>query len=172
VLVEMSRQDFDLLDDDVLGWKCMEPTFLRIRGKDMTVKSQALAQLSTGQQALFMFRVLYDHARNSVTEFYCWVAHLLDQPNYWSGVMKALSFFGDTSMIQILEETKTVLEARSKQLGQQLSDFNFKDLDDNNELQTAASQLFQKFQGVVPDSLKRISKYIRSNPQEFVEVKD
>ncbi|MBA2937294.1 hypothetical protein HZF08_03175 [Paenibacillus sp. CGMCC 1.16610] len=172
MLVKMNRQEFDLLDDDALGWMCMEPIFLQIRGKDMAVKSQAFAQLGTGQQALFMFRVLYDHARNSVTEFYCWVAYLLEQSYFWSGVMKGLRFFDDALMIQILEETKNVLETRSQQIGLQLSNVNFKDLEDNRELKSTIDRLFQKFQEATPDSLKRISVYIRSNPLEFVEMKD
>jgi hypothetical protein len=40
-LVAMKKQEFDSLDDERLGRACMEPTFLQIRGKDMSVKIHA-----------------------------------------------------------------------------------------------------------------------------------
>ncbi|WP_098745840.1 hypothetical protein [Paenibacillus sp. EZ-K15] len=69
-LAAVKKQDFDSLNDERLGWACMEPTFLEIRGKDMSVKAQVISQLTKGKQVLCMFRVLYDHAKNSVSEYY------------------------------------------------------------------------------------------------------
>lgn len=171
-LVTVKKQDFDSLDDERLGWACMEPTFLQIRGKDMTVKTQVISQLTKGQQALCMFRVLYDHAKNSVSEYYAWISYLLDKPGYWSGVTDGLRFFGDTSMIRLLEKTKEVLEARNHKMGVLWSEATFKDLDHDNELLTAVSLLFERFQEIALDSLKQISMYIRSNPQDFVEIEN
>ncbi|WP_240418738.1 hypothetical protein [Paenibacillus periandrae] len=169
-LAAVKKQDFDSLDDERLGWVCMEPTFLQIRGKDMSVKTQVIAQLTKGQQALCMFRVLYDHAKNSVIEYYAWISYLLDKPGYWSSVNEGLRFFGDTSMIRLLEETQEVLEARNHKLGVQWSEATFKDLDHDNELLNAVSLLFERFHEIALDSLKQIRTYIRSNPQHFVEI--
>ena len=67
MLVTTKRQVFDSLDHAALAWMCIEPTHLQIRGKTPTMKSQVIAQLTPGQQALLMFHVLYGHAGNSVT---------------------------------------------------------------------------------------------------------
>jgi hypothetical protein len=171
-LVAMKKQDFDSLDDERLGWACMEPTFLLIRGKDMSVKKQAITQLTNGQQALCMFRVLYDHAKNSVTEYYTWISYLLDKPGFWFGVTAGLGFFGNTSMNHLLEESKEVLEARNRKLGLQWSDATFKDLDHDHELLNAVGLLFERFLEIAADSLKQISTFIRSNPQDFVTIEN
>jgi hypothetical protein len=169
-LVAVKKQEYDLWNDERLGRACMEPTFLQIRGKDSSVKTQVVSQLTKPQQALCMFRILYDHAKNSVSEYYAWISYLVDTPGYWSGVMEGLRFFGDTSMIRLLEDTNEVLEARNRMLGVQWSDAAFKDLELDHELLTAVSLLFQRFQEIAPENLKQISTYIRSNPQHFVII--
>ncbi|MEK4510593.1 hypothetical protein [Paenibacillus sp. FSL K6-2524] len=167
-LVAMKREVFDSLADERLGWACMEPTFMQIRGKDISVKSEAISKLTEGQRALCMFRVMYDHAKNSASEYYAWICYLLDIPDFWSGVMNGLNFFRDTSMIALLNQTKEVLETRNLKLGRQWSDATLLDLDRDNELLNTISRLFESFQEIAPASLKQISTYIRSNPQEFV----
>ena len=171
-LVAMKKQEWDSLNDERLGWACMEPTFQQIRGKEMSVKTQAISRLTKGQQALCMFRVLYDHAKNSVSEYYAWICYLLDNEVYWTGVTGSLHFFGDSSMIRLLEETKEVLEARNHKLGTQWSDAALKDLDQDQELRIAVSRLFERFLEIAPDSLRQISAYIRSHPQQFVVLED
>ncbi|MDQ0088622.1 hypothetical protein J2T12_002032 [Paenibacillus anaericanus] len=167
-LVAMKREVFDSLADERLGWACMEPTFMQIRGKDISVKSEAISKLTEGQRALCMFRVMYDHAKNSASEYYAWICYLLDIPDFWSGVMNGLNFFRDTSMIALLNQTKEVLETRNLKLGRQWSDATLLDLDRDNELLNTISRLFESFQEIAPASLKQISTYIRSNPQEYV----
>lgn len=169
-LVAMNEQDFDSMDDERLGWACMEPTFLQIRGKELSVKTEVISQLTKGQQALCMFRVMYDHAKNSVSEYYTWLSYILDNQGYWSGVTGGLRLFGDIAMIHLLEETKDVLDASNRKLGLQYSDASFKDLDHDNELLTAVNRLFERFLKIAPDSLNIISTYIRSNPEDFVTI--
>lgn len=171
-LVAMTKQDFDSMDGERLSWACVEPTLLKIRGKDMTVKAQAMARLTKGQQALCMFRVLYDHAKNSVGEYYAWVSYLLDKSDYWTGVIGGLRFFGDTTMMQLLNETKQILEQRNQKLGIKLSDATLNDLEQDHELSITISLLFERFLKIAMDSLKLISTYIRSNSNEFVIIQD
>jgi hypothetical protein len=92
--------------------------------------------------------------------YYSWISYLLEQPNYWIGVIDGLHFFGDTPMIQLLEETAQILQAKTRETS----------LEDNSELQTKIIPLFERFQSIVSDSVKRISLYIRSNPVEFVQL--
>jgi hypothetical protein len=79
MLVTMKRQAFDSLDPAALGWACIEPTLQQVHGISPTVKSQVLAQLTSGQRALFLFRVLYDHVGDSAADLYCWVSYLLSE---------------------------------------------------------------------------------------------
>ncbi|KFM90145.1 MULTISPECIES: hypothetical protein [Bacillus] len=148
-LVTITQAEFDTLSDERLGWVCVESTLLSIRGKDAAAKSEAITSLNRSQQALCMFRVFYDHAKDSAQEFYSWVSYLLQAPGYWTGVTGALRYFGDENLLKLLEDTKQVIE------------INGHNADTMNEL-------YERFQGIVSGSLKRISSFIRSNPQDFV----
>ncbi|MFD0697561.1 hypothetical protein ACFQZT_26135 [Paenibacillus sp. GCM10027628] len=161
MVVEMDRKDWESFGDVELFMSCMEPTVLQVRGKDPAVKSQVISQLNSGQQALFMFRLLYP-ATNSAVDYYSWISYLLEQPNYWVGIIDGLRFFGDTSMIRLLEETAGILKARTNEISSE----------DKIELQAKITPLFEKFQNTVPDYLQQISSYIRSNPEEFVQFKN
>ncbi|OBY77808.1 hypothetical protein BBG47_19835 [Paenibacillus sp. KS1] len=167
-LVTMKQAEFDALSDERLGWACVESTLLGIRGKDAAAKTQVIANLNRSQQALCMFRVFYDHAKNSASEYYSWVAYLLQMPGYWAGVVGGLRFFDDQSMMQLLEETKQIIEERNSRLHIQMEAASFKDLEEDNELSHAVNRLYERFQEMVPASLKRISSFIRTNHQDFV----
>ncbi|OBZ17526.1 MULTISPECIES: hypothetical protein [Bacillales] len=150
----------------------MEPTFSRIRGKETSIKTAAISQLTQGQQALCMFRVMYDHAKNSSSEYYAWISYLLDKPSYWNGVTGGLRFFGDAPMLELLKDTEKVLKARNDKLGLQWSDAAFNDLGHDDVLLSTVNLLFERFLLIAPNSLKLISTYIRSNPQQFVEIEN
>ncbi|GAA0831608.1 hypothetical protein [Paenibacillus glucanolyticus] len=74
-LVTMKQTDFDTLSDERLGWACVERTLAGIRGKDAAIKAQAITSLNQSQQALCMFRVFYDHAKDSASMYYSWIAY-------------------------------------------------------------------------------------------------
>lgn len=69
MLVRMEQQVFDSLDHDELGRACLAPTIQQVRGRCPAVKSAVYAQLTEGQKALFMFRVMVDHARIQCMNF-------------------------------------------------------------------------------------------------------
>ncbi|MFD0710528.1 hypothetical protein [Paenibacillus sp. GCM10027626] len=169
-LVTISKEQFDSLDDERLGWICVEPTILQIRGKEFAVKQKAISGLNKGQQALLMFRVLYDHAKHSAAEYYAWISYLLATPGYWTGVLGSLQFFDDQSMLILLEDTKEAIDVRNGRLGVHYGDAELKDLDQDRELSQTMSLLFERFHAIVPDSLQFISKHIRANPQHFVTI--
>ncbi|QMV40270.1 hypothetical protein [Cohnella cholangitidis] len=167
-LVTMNKQDFDSLNDEGLGSACMEPTFRLIRGKNVSVKTQVISGLTKGQQALCLFRVMYDHAKNSAAELYGWTSYLHDQPGYWTGVTGALSFFGDRSLLALLEETEEMLHGRNVSLGLRWSDASPTDVEYDPELQRTMNGLFNRFQTLAPLSIRIVGDYIRANPQEYV----
>ena len=112
-----------------------------------------------------MFRVFYDHAKDSAQEFYSWVSYLLQAPGYWTGVTGALRYFGDENLLKLLEDTKQVIEINGHNAHAGIG--AFKELERQGLLHTM-NELYERFQGIVSGSLKRISSFIRSNPQDFV----
>lgn len=179
MLVTMRRQVFDSLDHVALGWACFEPIILayknkmreQVCGNNFAVKLQFYKQLTNGQQALFMFRVYYNHASKSTAEFYWWSTYFLVQSTF-SEVKVGLRYFGDYAMLRLLEETESFLEARNRQGIIEMSDVSFNNLDDDLELLTSISRLYVIFQEIAPATLKLIGTYIRNNPSEFVQIED
>ena len=173
MLVMMKRKVFDSLDDAALESACVEPTLQRLHaGISPAVKSQVLAQLTAGQKAQFMFRVLYAHLGNSVVDFYCWVSYLLAEARTWSGVKGGLRYFGDDAMLRLLEETESFLEVRNRQGDAGWRDAFPQDLDDDAELIASVSRLNATFHEIAPTTLRLIGGYIRNNPGEFVQFDD
>lgn len=172
MLVTMKRQAFDSLDPAALGWACIEPTLQQVHGISPTVRSQVLAQLTPGQRALFLFRVLYDHVGDSAADLYCWVSYLLSEAKKWSAIKAGSRYFGDDAMLHLLEEIEGLLEARHQEGDALRRDALPWDLDDDPELFASISQLNATFHEIVPTTLKLIGVYIRNNPSEFVLIED
>ncbi len=168
MLVTMKRQGFNSLDPAALARACIEPTLQQVHTINPTVKSQVLAQLTPGQRALFMFRVLYDHAGDSAADLYYWVSHLLGEAKTWSAIKAALRYFGDDAMPQLLEE----LEARHHQADAGRRDALPWDLENDPELFTSMSQLNATFHEIAPATFKLMGTYIRNNPGDFVLIED
>lgn len=156
MLVEMNKQEFAALGYGELLVRCTEPAVERMRVSSRTDKIQILSELNHPQQALFMVRLLYP-AYHSAVDFAAWIPYLMEQTDYWSGVTQGLSFFGENSLLRLLDETKQVFEAR-------------KQTEHSVESQASCDPLFTKFQNLYQDSLERISKHIRSHPEAFVQL--
>ncbi|MBD3922313.1 hypothetical protein H8B09_26395 [Paenibacillus sp. PR3] len=171
-LITMKQTEFDSMSDERLSWVCVEPMLVSIRAKDAATKTQVIGSLNLSQQALCMFRVFYDHARSSAGEMYAWVAYMLQTPGYWIGVTKGLSYFGDDQMVQLLEDTRQVIEEHERKSEVESEFHPFRDLEQNPELANIAAQLYIRFQEIEQDSIKRISSFIRLNPQHFVQIED
>ncbi|NQX46269.1 DUF4375 domain-containing protein [Paenibacillus tritici] len=170
--VTMEREIFNSLVDERLGWACMEPTFMKIRAKSPAVKNEAIAQLGRGQRALCMFRILYGHSSKSAEEYYAWICYLLDQPGYWSSVLEGLQFFGDDKLVNLLEESKELFEARNQRTGADWGEAAITDLEKDAELLEAVNRLYSQYKELTTHSLQIIAGYIRSNPNEFIVFSD
>ncbi|MGG4342237.1 hypothetical protein ABEW68_11320 [Paenibacillus lautus] len=128
--------------------------------------------MNRSQQALCMFRVFYDHAKDSESMYYAWVSYLLQTPGYWTGVTGGLRYFDDQNMLKLLEDTKQLIEARCNKRHVPLEMASVQDLEQDHELFLGMKHLYERFNEIAPDSLKRISMFIRSNPQDFVVLKE
>lgn len=170
MLIEIKKQEFDALENTALGRMCFEPIVPMIRGKDNTVKTQVYKQLTTGQQALFMFNAYYNHASNSLTEFYWWSAYYIAQPKAWSEIKNSLQYFQATSMLQLLEKTEELLQAKKHPTCLAEFDVSYKDLDQDPDLLASVRLLTSTFQEIAPATLDKIGTRIRKNPNEFIQL--
>ncbi|NIK71267.1 aminoglycoside phosphotransferase (APT) family kinase protein [Paenibacillus sp. BK720] len=168
MLVTMSRKQLSELGDDELRQACIGPVADQIRGKSMAVKSEALARLNRPQKALFMFSAWYDHAKHSPMELYCWSAHVLSQPGYADGVMKAIRYFGAETMHGILDELRLLLDAHVVRQGRALSEVTFKDLELDDKLCLHIEDCYRRLQAETPDCLRRLAQYIRAHADDFI----
>lgn len=76
----------------------------------------------------------------------------MQEPDYWSGIKAGLRFFEEAAMIEILKETEVALTSSPPET-----------------LHTGISPLFEKFRVAFDDSMHRISHYIRTHPDKFIQ---
>jgi hypothetical protein len=136
------------------------------------VKEEVYKQLTTGQQALFMFHVYYNHASNSLAEFYWWSAYFLAQPNAWAEIKAGLRYFRADAMLRLIEDMKGILEVRDYPRSLEKFDVSYKDLDNDSELLASVGPLNSIFNEISPATLKIIGEYIRNNRNEFIHLQD
>lgn len=172
MLIHMKREYYHSLNDSSLPRACFEHIIPLIRGKDLTVKENVYRQLSTGQKALFMFNAYYNHASNSLVEFYWWSCFYLTQPNSWSALLDGFRYFNTESMVQFLIELEEILYEANPMLKFSNYEFSYKDLENNSELNAQINRLYTQFNNISPITLKKISEGIRKNPKEFIQFID
>ncbi|QTD40447.1 hypothetical protein [Sporosarcina sp. Te-1] len=127
-------------------------------------------ELTTGQKALFVFRVYYDHAIESESEFYWWSSYYLAQPKIWSSIKVGVKHFRDQSMYLLLEEIEAIL--RKYNCPATLDKFSItrEDLERNIELFTSIKPLYSRFNQDAPVTIKNICQFIRTNSEEFLSL--
>ena len=148
MFVTMKRHDFDSLEQEALGLACIQPTLLRIRAKDLTVKEQAYSELTQGQQMLMMFRVIHGHVGESADQLFAWVNYLLrEEPRTWAAFQHAMVLLGDAEMLEWTAE----IEQRDE---------------------TAQERLHARYHELAVQTNQRIAEYIRAHQEQFVVFED
>jgi hypothetical protein len=175
----MRQEAFDSPDDAALAWACIEPTIQQIRGKSPTVKARAYEQLTPGQRSLLMFWILRGHTQNGVAQFYDEVGHLLPQLDVWSALKAALSYFGDETMLRVVEEMERVHWAWPTRSGSERTGWPSPGRPSGTggsgsdpELLETLDRLSAGLLEALPATVRRIGVYIREHPGEFVELRD
>ncbi|WHY89802.1 hypothetical protein QNK12_19165 [Neobacillus cucumis] len=166
--IKLSRQIFNSLEDSQLVRACFEPLIPLIRVKSNKVKEEIYDQLTAEQKKLFIFNAYYNHACNSLAEFYWWSAFYLAQPKIWSELKSVLRYFNTDGMLKILFEMEQILKIQNH--SKEVENFNvlYNDLDHNPELYSFVSPLFKNFNEVSHATLNLIGKAIRNNPTAFI----
>jgi hypothetical protein len=158
----VSDQDFTSSDDKTLGWKCIEPVIQRIRGKDLEAKSAVYTSLTPGQQSLLIFWIIYGHTRNGIKQFYDELEYVIVNPDFWKEFKVKYDRFGDDNFLNLIKELENVYYNHIKPF-----DSTSICLNDTDFLK-AIRLLDKKFNEIVPESFKKIGKFIRNNPEEFI----
>ncbi|MDX8361215.1 hypothetical protein [Cytobacillus sp. IB215316] len=180
LIVKMTRKEFDTLAHEELCKVCFEPLIIAYKNSmaEQTLQSmsafkeQFYEQLTTGQQALFVFHMFYDHARKSVVELYWWSSYFYAQPKNWSSIKASVHHFQDIDMFKLLEEIESVL--LQHQYPSSLEDYHItrEDLANNKELITRFNRFHLQFIENTSKTIKLISKGIRGCPTEFVFIEE
>ena len=165
IKASMSKREFDAMPDGELGAACFEPIVPLIRAKPAQAKQDVYRELTQGQQRLFMFHVYVDHAKHAPEQFYWWTAHYAAQPYAWAELREGLNAFGANALAMLLEETKAALKDPIEGAAPG-------DLDKDSALSEAMNALYAEFLRVMPDAAARVGRAIRSNPTDFVELRD
>ena len=177
MIVQMKRQEFDSLADETLFNACFKPLILDYKSRmakenSSMVKELFYKELSTGQKALFVFHMYYDHAIESKAEFYWWSAYFMAQPKIWSAIKTGLQYFGEVPMYLLLEETELVLKRYNCPNTLEKFAVTREDLVSNGELSASINPLHIKFNETASLTIKRISDFIRYNHENFVKIED
>ena len=172
MLIKMKRQVFDSLDDSALPKACFEPIIPMIRAKDGVVKSSVYKQLRTEQQRLFMFNAYYNHAINSLAEFYWWNAYYIAQPKAWSEIKAALEYFKLNEIKELLEKMEVFLKKKLNPSGLEKFEISYSDLDRDPQLFSFFDSLNTQFIEISPVVLKQIGKVIRDAPTDFIDFEE
>ena len=144
----IDKQVFDSLEENALIWACIHPLIHEIRGKDPIIKTEVYSSLTKGQRALLMFQILYGHTREGAAELFG-MEDLLSIKGIWGELQNSMRFFGDNGMLSILQEMEDSYKNRKNG-------------------RNTMSSLDKKLQARMPETIKLICGYIRSNPAEFV----
>lgn len=103
------------------------------------------------------------------------MAFLFSQIDPWTELKTGLGYFKDDEMVNLLkemEEVYRVLKGRKQLDDSEMVRLANADLDDDPELYSKLNRLDSILQKIVPETIRRIGDYIRSNPNEFVELED
>ncbi len=179
MIVQIKKQEFDSLADEALLNACFKPLILEYKKRmakqpeDREISKELFyKELTTGQKALFVFHVYYDHAIESKAEFYWWSAYFMAQPKIWSAIKTGLQYFGEEYLYLLLEETELVLKKYNCPNTLEKFAVTREDLDDNGELSESINPLHIKFNETARLTIKRISDFIRYKHDNFLKIED
>ncbi len=159
--IEMKRLDFDSMDDKTLGWICIEPTIQKIRGKNLNIKSQVYAELTSGQKSLLLFWILYGHSQNGIIQLFNELDYLLLDTDIWLEFKQRLQIF-DNNLVDVVEKLESFYRVHYKR--------NSHKEYDNESVVHLIIMLDTKIKEIMPELMKKITDYIRNNTNDFVTL--
>ena len=157
------------LSQNNLGWLCIEPMILMVRGKSLIAKSDLYEQLNEGQRALYMFYAFHNHTK-TIPEFYWFTAYFMSELQAWNGLKKGVKFFNDQEMFIILNELGTLIESMHKRADGTWQEPSPSDIETNKEQYGPIEKLYLSYHSIVLKTIDQINSYIRNNQSDFLEI--
>ncbi|TVX92985.1 hypothetical protein [Paenibacillus agilis] len=174
MLITWHHHDSALLDlnDNQLVQACFQPLIeafkeLRVANGD---EAAFYEELTSGQQALFMFRVYFDHAIVSREELYWWSAYFYAQPRKWTALKQGIEYFDAKDTLRILTNIESLLTTKAYPRHLDSFTMTMKDLEQDSSLMTAFDDFYAEFQQSVASAIRHAAQHIRSNQNEFVQA--
>lgn len=173
MLTEMDKRTFDALDDDTLVTACARTVIAAYKESGTpgeNFHAGLFERLTPGQQALFWFRVYYDHVIGSADDFRWWTCYFLPQSRIWANIRHSLRFFGDEALVLLLVDLERSLRKRAAGQGEENgeNDLDPGELYSDPALQPLFSHAFERFRELAPGVSRRIAGFIRTKPVHYV----
>ncbi|WP_274469638.1 MULTISPECIES: hypothetical protein [unclassified Paenibacillus] len=166
-----AMQDWESWNDETLVSACFAPLirlYKQLSSGDGDVAG-LYRQMSSGQQALFMFQTYYLHAMKSAEELYWWSAYFMAQGERWAALKAKMRELGDSEFITLLQEVEDYL--RTREHPYELSEFaavSREDLRSDKELCRFIESAYKRLQQVSDGTIRRLADWIRSAPHVFL----
>ncbi|MDQ6421502.1 hypothetical protein RB620_18920 [Paenibacillus sp. LHD-117] len=171
MMVKMQREVFERMDDGALISACFKPLIQTY--KEVSSEGGDLVdfyhKMTSGQQALFIFRTYYSHVIESVQEFYWWNAFFLAQEARWATLIKKMRELGDLKFVTLMQDVEGMLRTRNHPI--LLTDFacvSRDGLDSDTELRVFFQSAYERLTQVTVGTIKHLAASIRNSPDSFV----
>jgi phosphoribosyl 1,2-cyclic phosphodiesterase len=161
--VEINPEDFISLNNEELIHICMEQIFTRIRGKSPLVKGEVYSQLTDGQKAAFMFKIMFDHSK-TIEEFYWYALYYISDLNAWPEMKSRAQTIGDTLLVSVYESIESNLEGKNLE-----THGNWMIVLDDAKTKELIMSLFRRYIEATRESIELLGSYIRKKPYEFIQ---
>jgi len=148
----MNHQKLNCLNDEELIFNCLNPVVQKVRGKDPETKASEIEKLQEGPRALFMFQVLFGHAKQGIAPFLEQIDYLAEKVDIFAALQSAMRYFHDHDMLAIVEKMEQAFHARVNPIA----------------FDTMIKELDAQYREKIPLTLSQISQYVRSHPLEFL----
>ncbi|WP_409347016.1 hypothetical protein [Paenibacillus sp. MBLB4367] len=168
LLVPVEREIFEALEGETLGWACIGPLLLQVRGKDDRTKAEMYQALGEGQRGLFLFRAYHNHACRSAVEWYWWTCEQLRKPKAWEALLAGLRFYGADETLRVMNKAETALDRTNRLSNGSWMEASALDLDRDPELRSLSEHLFAEYTSAAESAHRLIAAYIKSHPNQFV----
>jgi hypothetical protein len=152
MMISISKQFYESLDEKELSYECIKPAIFQIRGEDQLAKTTVYSQLNESQKAVFSFHVYYQHAGNSAYEFLFSTKDYIES-GFLEEIKKGVQYFENNELLSFLR------------LIEELGDVSLND-------ETAVNELYYQFIDLSGKHLLIMAKDIRRSAAKYIQIEE
>lgn len=167
--IKMPFQELMTMEMNQLGWKCVEPMLIQVRGKSPQVKEEIYSRLSTAQKAIFLFFAFHNHV-DSPEDLYRYTHYYNTDVRIWPALLEGLRFYGDQELIEVLEATRRIIEEKLMLPDGSWAEAGLHDLEQDQILAGQLQTLYDSYRSCSVQSIHTINTYVSSHLDEFIEI--